>query len=344
MKTGWPVDNSEDFDDGTDMEALMQQASDQLAASRKGLKRPAKTGKQPLENKTPKRRQPARPVPVAPAAPSAAAAAPTASAVAPAEFAPALTAESGSAKFKQAILRHLTYTLARDTTTAQPRDWWLATAMAVREAVLARLIATQRLHNQSNARRLYYLSLEYLMGRLMENNLSNTGLLEPARQALQELGVDFEALLEQEVDMGLGNGGLGRLAACFLDSLATLDLPAIGYGIHYEFGLFRQEFVNGHQVEHPDAWMIFGTPWEVIRPDYAIEVRVYGEVENVFDDRGHYRPRLGAEPRDPRRALRHSDRRLRHQDGELPPPLGVAVHGGVRPRGLQLRRLRRGGA
>jgi len=269
----------------------MQQASDQLAASRKGLKRPAKTGKQPLENKTPKRRQPARPVPVAPAAPSAAAAAPTASAVAPAEFAPALTAESGSAKFKQAILRHLTYTLARDTTTAQPRDWWLATAMAVREAVLARLIATQRLHNQSNARRLYYLSLEYLMGRLMENNLSNTGLLEPARQALQELGVDFEALLEQEVDMGLGNGGLGRLAACFLDSLATLDLPAIGYGIHYEFGLFRQEFVNGHQVEHPDAWMIFGTPWEVIRPDYAIEVRVYGEVENVFDDRGHYRPR-----------------------------------------------------
>jgi starch phosphorylase len=210
---------------------------------------------------------------------------------APAEVTPATAGEGGSAKFKQAILRHLTYTLARDTSTAQPRDWWLATAMAVREAVLARLIATQRLHNQSNTRRLYYLSLEYLMGRLMENNLSNTGLLEPARQALQELGVDLDELVEQEVDMGLGNGGLGRLAACFLDSLATLDLPAIGYGIHYEFGLFRQEFVNGHQVEHPDAWMIFGTPWEVIRPEYAIEVRVYGEVENVFDDRGHYRPR-----------------------------------------------------
>lgn len=192
-------------------------------------------------------------------------------------------------KVKQAILRHLVYTLARDHHTASPRDWWIATAMAVREQVLARLIATQSVHNQGNVRRLYYLSLEYLMGRLMENNLHNTGLFDETVTALTELGVDWETLRETEVDMGLGNGGLGRLAACFLDSLATLDLPAVGYGIHYEFGLFKQEFVNGHQIEHPDNWMIFGTPWEICRPEYTAQVQLYGRVENVFDDQGNYR-------------------------------------------------------
>jgi len=199
--------------------------------------------------------------------------------------------ESTNVRFKQSILRHLTYTLARDMGTAGPRDWWIATAMAVRETIHARLIVTQRVHNDENVRRLYYFSLEYLMGRLLENNLYNTGLMDAARTALKDLGVDYEAVREAEVDMGLGNGGLGRLAACFLDSLATLDFPAIGYGIHYEFGLFKQEFVNGHQLEHPDAWMIFGTPWEIIRPEYTTEVQIYGEVENVFNDRGNYRPR-----------------------------------------------------
>ena len=98
------------------------------------------------------------------------------------------------------------------------------------------------------------------MGRLFESNLLATGLTEAVRSALQSLGVDFDEVRESEVDMGLGNGGLGRLAACFLDSLATLDYPALGYGIHYEFGLFKQEFVNGSQVEHPDRWMLFGKP------------------------------------------------------------------------------------
>ena len=194
-------------------------------------------------------------------------------------------------KFKQSILRHLTFTLARDVHTARQRDWWIATAMAVRENILARLIVTQGVHNNQNVRRLYYFSLEYLMGRLMENSLYNSGHFEVAVAALKELGIKFEDIREQEVDMGLGNGGLGRLAACFLDSMATLDYPAIGYGIHYEFGLFRQEFVNGHQVEHPDSWMIFGTPWEVVRPEYAVNIQLYGRVENVFDDRGNYRPR-----------------------------------------------------
>lgn len=192
---------------------------------------------------------------------------------------------------RQAILRNLTNSLARDQGSATARDWWLATAMAVREQILGRLIATQAVHNKNNVRRLYYLSLEYLMGRLTGNNLQNTGLTESARAALAGLGVDIEEIAEVEVDMGLGNGGLGRLAACFLDSLATLDYPAIGYGIHYEFGLFKQEFVNGNQIEHPDNWMIFGTPWEICRAEYTQEVKLYGRVENVFNDCGDYRPR-----------------------------------------------------
>ncbi len=205
--------------------------------------------------------------------------------------APATVPPIDAAQFKAAILRNLTYTQARDAGSASLRDWWLATASAVREQILGRLIETQATHNNQNARRLYYLSLEYLMGRLTENNLQNTHLVEVARAALAEQGIDLEELREVEVDMGLGNGGLGRLAACFLDSLATLDYPAIGYGIHYEFGLFKQQFVNGNQIEHPDNWMIFGTPWEIVRAEYTQEVQLYGRVENIFDDCGGYRPR-----------------------------------------------------
>jgi starch phosphorylase len=189
------------------------------------------------------------------------------------------------------IQRHLVSTLARHSSSATPRDWWVATALAVRDTIHERMIATQSVHNAHNVRRIYYFSLEYLMGRLMGNNLLATGLLETAQQALVSLGQDFETIRDAEVDMGLGNGGLGRLAACFLDSLATLDYPALGYGIYYEFGLFKQAFVSGKQVEHPDNWIIFGDPWEVVRPEYTQQVRLYGRVENVFDDRGNYRPR-----------------------------------------------------
>ena len=192
--------------------------------------------------------------------------------------------------FKQSILKHLTYTLARDQGGATTRDWFWATSMAARDRVLDRLIKTQSAHNSQNTRRLYYLSLEYLMGRLLISTLQNGGVYAEAKQALEELGVGWEPLRQCEDDMGLGNGGLGRLAACFLDSLATLDLPAIGYGINYEFGLFRQAFENGHQVEHPDSWMMHGTPWEIMHPEYSQEVHIYGQVENIFDDRGNYRP------------------------------------------------------
>ncbi|GAB5558707.1 MAG: glycogen/starch/alpha-glucan phosphorylase [Synoicihabitans sp.] len=193
--------------------------------------------------------------------------------------------------FKQSILQHLTYTLARDSGGATPRDWYWATSMAVRDRVLDRLIETQATHNKKNVRRAYYLSLEYLMGRLLISTLQNAGEYDNARQALEELGVDWEPLRRAEDDMGLGNGGLGRLAACFLDSMATLDLPAIGYGINYEFGLFRQAFdEHGNQVEHPDSWMLDGTPWEISHPENAQKVKIYGNVENVFDDSGNYRP------------------------------------------------------
>jgi starch phosphorylase len=204
---------------------------------------------------------------------------------------PETSGDTPVAVLRTLIQRHLVSTLARHAGSATPRDWWVATALAVRDTIHERMIATQAVHNAYNVRRIYYFSLEYLMGRLFGNNLLATGMFETAKSALQSLGQDFEKIREAEVDMGLGNGGLGRLAACFLDSLATLDYPALGYGIYYEFGLFRQEFADGQQVEHPDNWILFGDPWEVVRPEYTQEVRFYGRVENVFDDRGNYRPR-----------------------------------------------------
>ncbi|HEX9781395.1 MAG TPA: glycogen/starch/alpha-glucan phosphorylase [Opitutaceae bacterium] len=190
---------------------------------------------------------------------------------------------------QRSISNHLKFTLARDLSTATLRDWWTCTALAVRDRILERMIRTQGAHNQKNVKRVYYLSLEYLMGRLLINNLISAGILEQTEEALKNLGLDLAELREEEVDMALGNGGLGRLAACFLDSLATLDLPAVGYGINYEFGLFRQEFVNGHQVEHPDEWARYGTPWEVVRPEYTQTVKLYGRVEMKFDEYGNGR-------------------------------------------------------
>ncbi len=189
--------------------------------------------------------------------------------------------------FKESILNHLRFTLGAHVSTASPNDWWVATCMAVRDRVMEHATKSRTLHRQQGVRRVHYLSLEYLMGRLLENNLRNSGLYDAASQALSEMGKDLGEILESEPDMGLGNGGLGRLAACFMDSLSTLNLPAIGYGIHYEFGLFRQEFVDGRQVEHPDAWMRDGSPWKIARPSYRQTVRLYGHVEQKFDDHGH---------------------------------------------------------
>jgi glycogen phosphorylase len=191
---------------------------------------------------------------------------------------------------KESIFNHLTFTLARDVNTATPRDWWIACCHAVHDSILERFIRTMGAHNAANARRVYYLSLEYLMGRLLANNVINAGLDATVRSALDDLGLDYDTLCSQEEDMGLGNGGLGRLAACFLDSLATLNLPAVGYGIYYEFGIFRQAFVDGRQIEMPDAWRKFGCPWEIVRPEYARTIKLYGRVEMSFDERGNPSP------------------------------------------------------
>jgi len=192
---------------------------------------------------------------------------------------------------KDSILNHLKFTLARDTASATRRDWWIATCHAVHDRILERFIRTMGVHNDNNVRRVYYLSLEYLMGRMMRNNLWNAGLYETAREALSQLGLSLTDLEEQEEDMGLGNGGLGRLAACFLDSLATLEYPAVGYGIYYEFGIFRQKFVDHQQVERPDSWRKFGCPWEIVRAEYTKTVRLYGRVEMEFDSLGNPAPR-----------------------------------------------------
>ena len=195
-------------------------------------------------------------------------------------------------QFKEAILRHLKSTFARDPVTATRNDWWLATCMAARDQMLERYIDTQAQHASRNVRRVYYLSLEYLMGRVLGNNLVNLGLRDVAAQALADLGQDLEAVTEEEADMGLGNGGLGRLAACFLDSLASMDIPAVGYGIHYEFGLFRQTFVNGRQVEVADNWLANNNPWLVRRPNFRVNVPLYGRVEHSTDDRGNHHATL----------------------------------------------------
>lgn len=204
----------------------------------------------------------------------------------PAEFHSSIdTSVSG---LKALIQSQLKYTLARDPATASKRDWWLATSKAVQCVVIERLMSTQTKHRGDNVKRLYYLSLEFLMGRLYINSFHSAGVYQNMEEAIRELGLNINELREEEYDMGLGNGGLGRLAACFLDSLATLDLPAIGYGIHYQYGLFKQEFRNGYQVELPDDWMKYGTPWEIVRPEHTTEIELYGQVENIFDDLGNY--------------------------------------------------------
>ena len=195
------------------------------------------------------------------------------------------------ADLKASILHQLRLTLARQLENVSRQELWTAVCLAVREQIMEKYIRTQKTHLEQDVRRVHYLSLEYLMGRLLESNLCNLGIREPLGEALAELGFDLSELLNEEHDMGLGNGGLGRLAACFLDSMATMDLPAIGYGIHYQYGLFKQEFENGRQVERPDDWRRYGNPWEIARPQFMQRVHLYGHVQHDYDDCGDYRPK-----------------------------------------------------
>jgi len=186
---------------------------------------------------------------------------------------------------------HLLYSLAKDQYSATQHDRFMSLAMTIRARLTERWIATQQRYYKKDAKRVYYLSAEFLMGRALANNLINLGLFEVAREAMRMLDLDLADLLEQESDAGLGNGGLGRLASCFLDSMATLGIPGYGYGIRYEFGMFDQEIKEGWQLEKPDEWLRFGNPWEVARPEYALPVRFGGRVEEFADERGRFHVR-----------------------------------------------------
>jgi starch phosphorylase len=192
---------------------------------------------------------------------------------------------------KRALTDNLYCTQGKDETFATAHDYYMALAHTVRDRLTRRRIKTAQTYFKKDAKAVYYLSAEFLIGRLLTNNLINLGLYDEMRQALRDLGLSLEDLLEREEEPGLGNGGLGRLAACFLDSLATLEIPAIGYGIRYEFGIFHQVMVNGWQHECPDNWLRFGNPWEIARPDYMVEVGFGGHTEAYSDETGHYRVR-----------------------------------------------------
>src|SRR5689334_12955931 len=167
----------------------------------------------------------------------------------------------------------------------------MALAYAVRDRIMQRWISTAAAYTRQGSRTVSYLSADFLMGPHLGNNLINLGMYDTARQAVSELGLDLEELLAHEDEPGLGNGGLGRLAACFIDSLATLEIPALGYGIRYEFGIFQQEIVNGWQVERTDKWLRFGNPWEIVRPEWAQEVKFGGHTEQYKDDGDRLRVR-----------------------------------------------------
>lgn len=180
---------------------------------------------------------------------------------------------------KSDILEWLVYAVGREIHRATRHDWFAATALAVRDRLVDRWMAAQRREEETDGKRVYYLSLEFLIGRLMGNALTNLGLTEVCREALADFGVDLGAVLEVEPDAALGNGGLGRLAACFLDSMATLGIAGTGYGIRYEYGMFEQQFDRGWQVEYPEDWLKFGNPWEFERPEVAYPIDFYGKVE-----------------------------------------------------------------
>jgi len=190
---------------------------------------------------------------------------------------------------RRAVLDHMIYTCMKAPDFATRLDLYEATAHAVRDRLVQRWIRTQRQYNERDAKRVYYLSAEFLMGRFLGHNLMSLGLFDMVAKLLKDRGSDLHEVLEQEHDPGLGNGGLGRLAACFLDSMATMGLPGYGYGIRYEYGIFMQEFNDGYQVERGDAWLARGTPWEIPRHEYTVTVPMYGRVEERLDEDGTLR-------------------------------------------------------
>ncbi len=195
------------------------------------------------------------------------------------------------AAIKRAFLDNLFYALGKFPALATRNDYYMALAYAVRDRMLQRWISTATAYTEQGSRTVCYLSAEFLVGPHLGNNLLNLGIDETVKSVITELGLDLDELLQSEEEPGLGNGGLGRLAACYLDSLATLEIPSLGYGIRYEFGIFDQSIVDGWQVEKTDKWLRFGNPWEIARPEWSVEVKFGGHTERYADERGHRRSR-----------------------------------------------------
>ncbi|MGA2688958.1 MAG: glycogen/starch/alpha-glucan phosphorylase [Candidatus Korobacteraceae bacterium] len=180
---------------------------------------------------------------------------------------------------REAILRHVRYTLVRPTSELKPADYLKPVSLAIRDRIVDRMLETESRYRHKDSKKLYYLSMEFLMGRSLGDNLSNLRVEELCREVLAGFGVSLDEVLDSENDAGLGNGGLGRLAACFLESLATLGMPGFGYGIDYEYGLFKQEIFNGFQREKPDRWKANGTPFQIEHPEESGNIPMYGRVE-----------------------------------------------------------------
>lgn len=193
--------------------------------------------------------------------------------------------------FKQALSDSLYYAQGSATASASLYDAYMALAYTVRDFLIENWHRTTEAHYAANPKFVYYLSAEYLLGQQLTQNLLYTDTLDLAREAFAEFDVKLDDLIALDKEPGLGNGGLGRLAACFLDSLATLDIPAVGYGIRYEYGIFNQSFRDGWQIESPDDWLFLGNPWEFSKPDDMVAVHFGGRTEQYLDDNGQYRIR-----------------------------------------------------
>ncbi|HWS62405.1 MAG TPA: glycogen/starch/alpha-glucan phosphorylase [Steroidobacteraceae bacterium] len=192
---------------------------------------------------------------------------------------------------KNAFLDDLFYMQGKFPALATNNDYYMALAYAVRDRMLQRWISTAAAYTKQGSRTVAYFSAEFLMGPHLGNNLINLGIFDTVNECMTELGMNFEQLLAQEEEPGLGNGGLGRLAACFIDSLATLEVPALGYGIRYEFGIFHQEIVDGWQSEKTDKWLRYGNPWELVRPEWSVDVKFGGSTEQYIDEHNRLRVR-----------------------------------------------------
>ncbi|MBV8259877.1 MAG: glycogen/starch/alpha-glucan phosphorylase, partial [Paraburkholderia sp.] len=184
--------------------------------------------------------------------------------------------QSSVEALRRSLSNRLMYGVGKDAVTARPQDWLHAASLAVRDRLVERWMITTRRQYDQDVKRVYYLSMEFLIGRTFSNALIALGIHDQMKEALASVGVDMDTVLDYEPDAALGNGGLGRLAACFLDSMATLGIPGFGYGIRYDYGMFRQQIVNGEQVEAPDYWLRYGNPWEFPRPEVQYSVHFGG--------------------------------------------------------------------